>query len=249
MKKLVLLTLMLLCLASAASASIYSFLDNVVKDKEYVVVLGDKAPGGDSLAASDIVVGIQNYRGGTPFLEAKLASEMVNKKKMILVGHPCNNPLISLSCDNWPYGKDSLFLKVDGSNLIVSGTTDIDVRSVAKIVAQYRVFPYLKDSDMLLISAKGVETPKTGPPPKSEAELALEKAKEQGLIAEEAIEDVLEEGSAEVKKGSSVKEGKEGLEEEEKEETVVHLEEKKGVAKTIISWFSGLISKIANLFR
>lgn len=231
MKKLLILLIFLLSLASVpGETSIYSFLDNVVEDESYVVVVGYNAPSSDSLAATQIVVGIQNYRAGKS-VEAKLASEVTAGDNMILVGHPCNNPLIDLSCKNWPYEEGSMLIKVDNNNLIVSGTTDMDVRNAAKIVAQYRDFPYLKDSDTLLISDISIETPETIPLEKEVKEEAEEEP-EAYEASVEALEEAEEESYVEAK-------------EEVLEEDKAFMEpEGKSFTKKVLEWFSAFFRNL-----
>lgn len=242
MKKYIIIFIFLLSIAHVlAEDNIYSFLDNVVEDDDYVVVIGDSAPSIDVLAATDIAAGIQNYRKWKSLLEVKLVSEVTNNNKMILVGRPCNNPLIDLSCNDWPYEGSALFLKIDGSNLIVSGTTDNDVRSASKIIAQYQVFPYLKDSDILLISDAGIETPEVVPPPRGEED------EEQTPVEESPEEDSLE--GPEVRPGleGEVPAGEESYPKGEKlpEGSIFESEEEeKSFTEKILDWISGLFERL-----
>ncbi len=212
---------------TGAEDSIYDFLDYIVEGGEgYVLVLGDKAPSSDSLAATDIISGIWKYSDGGTVLEAKLASEVTNEDKMILVGNPCDNPLIDLSCKNWPYKQGETLIKVDGDNLIIAGTTAEDTRSTAKIVANYRDYSFLKESDTVLVTKSGLEIPTIIAEPRQEDE----ETEEEEIVEEKTGEETVSKSPE--------------LTKEEPAIAAEKLVEEKGLFKRIIGGFGNLLKKI-----
>jgi len=139
------------------SASIYSYLENL--DSNYLVLVEDTAPGSDSLAATDIVTGIQRITSNKIILKYKLVSENTQNSNLILIGNPCDNKLIQIDCDSWSYKKGEALIQVSGSNLIVSGTEPDDTRRAAKIIANYKDYSSLKDKDKIIIKGTTLELP------------------------------------------------------------------------------------------
>ena len=205
---------------------IYKFLEEVVENGNYILILGDKAPSSDSLAATDIASGIQRYSSGETILEAKLASEVTDKNKMILLGHPCDNPLINLSCKNWPYKQGETLIKVDGDNLIIAGTTAEDTRSTAKIVANYKDYPFFKESNIVLVTSSGLKTPEIIPGSREKTE----EVKEEEIVEEKTGEETVSKSPE--------------LTEEEPAIAAEKLVEEKGLFKRVIGGFGNLLKKV-----
>lgn len=206
--------------------TIYEFLEQVTKEGGYTIILGDEAPSSDSLAATDIASGIQRYSSGKTVIEAKLASEVTNEDKMILVGNPCDNPLINLSCKNWPYKQGETLIKVDGDNLIIAGTTAEDTRSTAKIVANYRGYSFLKESNIVLVTSSGLEIPTIIAEPRQENE----ETKEEEIVEEKTGEETVSKSPE--------------LTEEEPAIAAEKLVEEKGLFKRVIGGFGNLLKKV-----
>ncbi len=146
--KIALVVFVVLLLMSSANAaeSIYSRLKGV--DEGYAIVLGKSAPASDTLAAITIATGMQNQNG------VRLTAVMENEaggEKYILLGHPCDNTLIPLSCRDWPYESSEALIMVAGENIIVAGSTAEDTREAAQIIADYKDYSILKQHDVVVI--------------------------------------------------------------------------------------------------
>jgi len=149
MKKILLLILLLVAIAPVdAKLTIYDYLQNV--DEYYFLVLGDQSPATDSNAALDIALGIQTYNSGLQ-IKSVLESEISANASKILVGHPCENSLINLPCEEWPYEDGVGVIKVDKTDLIVSGTTPDDRRRAAKILQDYPNYLELQEDFFILV--------------------------------------------------------------------------------------------------
>lgn len=148
MKKLVLF-LILLTIPAVSATSIYDFLENV--DNSYLFVMGADSPG------TDTFVGIDVNSGLSLRLEAKLAEEVTRKDKLILIGHPCDNIKIDLSCKDWEYKSGEAVILVKGNNLIISGTNGKDTQMAGKIIKNYKQYNILKETDKILVTGSGVE--------------------------------------------------------------------------------------------
>lgn len=153
MKKLVILLLLLLLFSPVVFAkidSIYEYLQRI--DKNYKIVLGAKAKGGDSLAAIDIALGIKRYNTNEPDLETVIETEVKKQESKILIGHPCDNGLISLSCEAWPYQKGEAVIRVMGNDLVIAGSTIEDTRRAARVVRYYKSYPVLKEAISIVVT-------------------------------------------------------------------------------------------------
>lgn len=157
MKFKIILLFLLLTIPLASAATIYSYLENINSD--YIVLVEDTAPGSDSLAATDIVTGIQRLTSNRIILQYKLVSESAKRTNLILIGHPCDNKLIPINCDSWSYKEGEALIRISGSNLIVSGTTPDDTRRAAKIIANYKDYPELKQKDKIIVKGTSLELP------------------------------------------------------------------------------------------
>lgn len=135
----------------AAVDSIYGYMKKI--DEHYVVVAGLNATSSDSFAATDILLGIQNELGLS--LEATIENMITPNINKILVGNPCANSLVRLSCDKWPYDDDIALIKILGNDLIVAGTAPEDTRMAAKVVARFMDYPELKEMTSILVVKSG----------------------------------------------------------------------------------------------
>lgn len=215
--------------------NIYIFLEKIVRRGNYIIVLGDDAPSMDTLSASEIILGIQQYSNLRTTLPVALASEITNKNNLILIGHPCDNPLIKeVSCSNWPYKKGEALIKISGSNLIIAGTNEEDTRNAARIVANYKDYTELKDKDEIIIKRE-IDTD----------EIVLEKQKpKEEMICGDSICDIGEicEKDCKIEKSEEEK-----VSEENKEiikEEIQKFEEEKKVSLIKLIW-----EKILNWFN
>jgi hypothetical protein len=127
--------------------SIYDYLKKM--DNQYVVAVGAQGKSGDSFAATDIVVSLkQNFAVDVEATVENMITPNINK---ILVGHPCDNSLIKLSCEQWPYDPGQALIKVMENDLIVAGSTVDDTRRAAKIIANADLYPQLKTTKEILV--------------------------------------------------------------------------------------------------
>lgn len=136
----------------AAVDSIYDYIKKI--DNQYAVVVGLNGKSGDSFAATDVVIGLQRqlHVDLEPTIES-LINPNVNK---ILIGHPCGNSLIHMTCEEWPYENGEAIIKIDEGDLIIAGTTVDDTQRAAKVVANFKAYPLLKEEkEVLVISFSG----------------------------------------------------------------------------------------------
>ncbi len=156
MKKLVMPFLLLLLVSPVALAavdSIYEYLQRV--DNGYEIVLGAKAKGGDSLAAIDVAIGIKKYNIRQPDLETVIEDEVSHTEAKIVIGHPCDNSLVPISCEAWPYRKGEAIIRVVGNDLIIAGSSLEDTRRAAKVIGYYKSYDILKETTSLVVTASG----------------------------------------------------------------------------------------------
>mgnify|MGYP000539535691 CR=1 FL=1 len=149
-----LITLLILVTTVEATAeSIYEYLQKV--DQQYFLVLGSNSKGGITLAAIDVATGIKKHNRFNLDLETVIEGEISKEMNKILLGHPCANSWIPLSCKEWPYKKGEAVIMVQGNNLIIAGSTVDDTRKAAKIIADYPKYSILKKESKVVITGKG----------------------------------------------------------------------------------------------
>ncbi|MBI1972503.1 hypothetical protein HYS50_00685 [Candidatus Woesearchaeota archaeon] len=156
MKKIVIIVLLLFILSPVAFAkidSIYEYLQRV--DKNFKIVLGAKAKGGDSLAAIDVALGLKRYNVNEPDLETVIEDEVAPKESKIVIGHPCDNGLVPISCEAWPYRKGEAIIRVIGNDLIIAGSSLDDTRRAAKVIGSYKAYDVLKETTSIVVTASG----------------------------------------------------------------------------------------------
>ncbi|MBU4502354.1 MAG: hypothetical protein KKA79_07180 [Nanoarchaeota archaeon] len=228
MKKLVLLLIVILCAGLVqAEESLYDFLDDINGD--YMMVVGDEASAYDTLAATNFAVGMKNNKGIT--LTARLASEILVKDKLILIGNPCKNELVELTCKDWPYEEGETLVMVSGSNLILAGTTPADTRAASQLLVDYKSLSEFKGkSAVLIVDGAWIKVPDSLPGPK---DIEVEEFEE-----ESATEDTSEETQTE--ETGITEEADREL--DEAEEPEITIEEKKSFIKRFFKWLSSLFS-------
>jgi len=155
MKKLLSLAVMILALQIVEAQfhdSIYEYLKKV--DVNYPIVVGDKGTSSDSIAASELVLGL--LKANRVSLNVKLESEVSPSVNKILVGHPCGNKLVKLQCEGWPFDDEEAVVKMIGNDLVISGTDGDATINAAKIIAKYRDYGALKKFKYVLISGGSI---------------------------------------------------------------------------------------------
>ena len=159
MKRVVVLLLCLLISSPAAFAavdSIYEYLQRV--DDHHKIVLGAKAKGGDSFAAIDVAIGLKKFNVNAPDLETVIENEVGPDESKILIGNPCDNGLIPMTCDDWQYKEGEAIIRVIGNDLIIAGGTLEDTRRAAKIIAYYKTYDILKEALSIVVTGDKFET-------------------------------------------------------------------------------------------
>ena len=151
MKKSVFLLFIILLAAAyyvfAGTENIYDYLRKM--DANYGVVLGVNGKSGDSFAAADIIIGLK--KNFNLDIEPAIESNVTQNVNKLLVGHPCDNSLIKLSCEYWPYDKGIGLIKIMDNDLVIAGTTVDDTRRAAKVIANYKNFQELKEYKEVLV--------------------------------------------------------------------------------------------------
>ena len=158
MKKIALIVIIecsLLPAANAAADSIYEYLQQV--DENTKIVLGAKAKGGDSFAAIDVAIGLKKFNVNQPDLETVIEDEVIPQQSKILIGNPCDNELMPITCDDWSYSEGQAIIRVSGNDLIIAGTTLEDTRRAAKIIAYYKNYELLKETKSIIVTGKGFQ--------------------------------------------------------------------------------------------
>lgn len=169
-KAITILSLVLLVLAGfAAAADLSQYPAPFVSAGSFnaQIIAGSTAPATDSLAATDIALALQQVSGTQ--IRAGLEDEYDSSKNAILIGLPCQNPILAsvlgtTACDfGLPEGTGYLkFVEKNGiTNLIVSGKTAADTRRAARALANYR--SYGLTGDELLITGT-LDSPLTQKP-------------------------------------------------------------------------------------
>ncbi len=171
MKKLLILFLAVLLVSQVVSAekSIAETLEGV--DQYYYLVLAEEAVGGDTAAATDIVLGLQKHNELD--IQTFLDGEISNSLPKIYVGPYCGSSYLEsffgYPCEEWPYEENQAIVKVDGNNLIITGTNPNDRRRAGIILREYPDYQELKDYSFIIISGDTLTS----------AELTIDEAKEE----------------------------------------------------------------------
>ncbi len=171
MKKLLILFLAVFLVSQLVSAekSISETLEDV--DQYYYLVLAEEAVGGDTAAATDIVLGLQKHNELE--IQTVLDGEISDSLPKIYVGPYCGSvyleSVFGYPCEEWPYEENQAIVKVDGNNLIITGTNPNDRRRAGIILRDYPDYQELKDYSFIVISGETLTS----------AELTIDKAKEE----------------------------------------------------------------------
>jgi hypothetical protein len=171
MKKIIILFLAVLLVSQLVSAekSISETLEGV--DQYYHLVLAEEAVGGDTAAATDIVLGLQKHNELE--INTVIDGEISDALPKIYIGPYCGSSYLEsvfgYSCEEWPYEENQAIVKVDGNNLIITGTSPTDRRMAGVILREYPDYQSLKDYSFIIILGDTL-TP---------AELTIEEAKEE----------------------------------------------------------------------
>lgn len=167
MKKIFLLLIFLAIMPLASASTITNVMEDI--DEYYYLVLGDNAVGGDVSAATEIVLGL--FKHNDLDVETVLEGEVSSNLPRILVGPPCGSEymeqVLGYNCDSWPYEEGQALIKVDGNNIIVTGTTQNDRRRAGLILREYPEYSALDNHSFILVTGNSLEP----------ANLELEKAK------------------------------------------------------------------------
>lgn len=146
MKLFPILLAFLLFVPFVYAETIYEYLRGV--DENYNIVVGELGRSSDSLAATTIILAFERDRSLS--LPVVLESSVSQNENKILIGHPCTNSLIKLSCDGWPYLPGQAIIQVLGNDLIIAGSADEDTMAVARIVADYKNYPLLQQESAVI---------------------------------------------------------------------------------------------------
>jgi hypothetical protein len=171
MKKILILILTIILISQVvlAEKSISETLEEV--DQYYHLVLAEEAVGGDTAAATDIVLGLQKYNNLE--INTVIDGEISNSLPKIYIGPFCGSnyleSIFGYPCEEWPYGENQAIVKVEGNNLIITGTSPTDRRRAGVILREYPDYQSLKDYSFIIISGDSLTS----------AELTIDKAKEE----------------------------------------------------------------------
>ena len=153
MKKIIILFLAVLLVSQLVSAekSISETLEGV--DQYYHLVLAEEAVGGDTAAATDIVLGLQKHNELE--INTVIDGEISDALPKIYIGPYCGSSYLEsvfgYSCEEWPYEENQAIVKVDGNNLIITGTSPTDRRMAGVILREYPDYQSLKDYSFIII--------------------------------------------------------------------------------------------------
>jgi len=133
-------------IAIAADLSTYPTMFFAGDSFNAQIIVGSSSPATDTLAASDIAVALQQISASQ--VTAGLESDYVSSKNAILIGLPCQNPVLATvlettACDfglSDGQGYIKLIEKDGRTNLIVTGKTAADTRKAARVLANYKQF-------------------------------------------------------------------------------------------------------------
>lgn len=148
------LCILLTTTVQAAANSIYDYLQEV--DDQYYLVVGNNGKGGDTLAAIDVAIGLKENNPSNVDIEPVVEGTIPPSSSKILIGHPCDNSLIVLSCAAWPYKVGEALIAVMGNDLIIAGTTVEDTRRAAKIILNYPQYSMLRTETQVIIGGRGI---------------------------------------------------------------------------------------------
>lgn len=151
MKKEIILMIFVILLIPKSEALIINNIHEFMyrMDNNIPIVVGLNATSSDSIAATEIILGILQERN--VILEVT-TEDIVNPNiNKLLIGHPCDNSLVKLSCEDWPYDQGEAIIKVIDGDLVIAGTTEDDTRRAAIVAANYKLFSILRVSKFVIV--------------------------------------------------------------------------------------------------
>jgi hypothetical protein len=169
MKKIIFLICILILTFPTVNAakSVFDIMDNV--DDFYYLVLTQEAVGGDTAAATKIALSFLTNKDLK--INTVIEGEISENLPRILIGPQCGSEylenLFDFSCEEWPYEEGQALIKVDGNNLIITGTTSNDRRRAGIILSNYEDYNIFKENSFVLVTGTTLEP----------AEINLTKAK------------------------------------------------------------------------
>lgn len=157
MKKIFLLFLILTLVPLVSADTITEVMEDA--DEYYYLVLGDNALGGDVSSATEVVLGL--FKHNNLNIETVLEGEISENLPRILIGPPCGSAymeqVLGYPCDSWPYEEGQSIIKVDGNNIIVTGTTPNDRRRSGLILREYIDHEELSNYSFVLVTGTSLE--------------------------------------------------------------------------------------------
>ena len=177
MKKEIILFVLILLVPQVNAViydSIYEFMNKI--DDTIPLVVGLNATSSDSIAATAIVLEILQEKD--IILEVTTEDKINPRINKLLIGHPCDNSLVDLDCDEWPYETGESIIKVVGNDLIIAGSIPDDTRRAALIAANYKLFSILKASKFVIVTGNSFDV----------GSLNVESAKEQFVCGDQICE-------------------------------------------------------------
>lgn len=158
MKKLIILILLLIPLVNAQLDSYpYPFVKN--NQFNFQGVYGEKSPGSDIAAFSDIFAGLAVNAPTDKPKSLMNPNELLDyNQNLIILGNPCDNSLVKSylnydNCKEFPYDKGEAIIKLiqkdKKSILIVSGATPDDTLMAAKVLSNY--IDYALKGDFIVV--------------------------------------------------------------------------------------------------
>mgnify|MGYP001565082409 FL=1 len=141
-------------IVQATADSIYEYLQSV--DENYFLVVGKNGKGGDTLAAIDVAIGLKNNNPSNVDIEPIVEDEVPSGSSKILIGHPCDNTLMQISCTDWPYKSGEALIAVTDNDLVIAGTTVEDTRRAAKVILDYPKYGILRTELKIIVTGKGL---------------------------------------------------------------------------------------------
>ncbi len=155
MKKIAMLGLLLMLLPLAEAQfrdSIHDYMKGI--DENYVIVVGDQGKSWDSVAATQLVVGL--LKANRVNVQIKVEKDVSPNINKILIGHPCNNKMIKMSCDEWPFSAGEAVAKIIGNDLVIAGEDKDSMVNAAKMLSGYKKNNMLKKFKYALIKGDAI---------------------------------------------------------------------------------------------
>jgi hypothetical protein len=159
MKKAILLICLLILIFPTVNAgkSVFNIMEGA--DKFYYLALTQEAVGGDTAAATEIALSLLKNKGLE--INTVIEGEISEGLPRVLIGPPCGSTylesIFDFSCEEWPYDEGQALIKVDGNNLIITGTTPNDRRRAGIMLGDYLDYPLFKNHSFILVTGTTLE--------------------------------------------------------------------------------------------